>query len=138
MQDLLKSDYVYNTLPTPTQWFGSATHFMYDQPKLNMLWLVFPDFDAMRHTKWGGNEYTESINAWMDRETRIKLQGPPGAFLDYWLAIDEVSIPEMASNWPESYIDHMIAKVAEVEARYRAEMPVNIVQVDFKRKSRVA
>lgn len=136
--DILKVEYPYFPWPVPTLWSGNATNFMFDMPKLNMLYLVHPELDALRSTPWRGDRYTEAINGHLGRETRRALQGPPRVFLDHWEELRATYILPMEKHWPEHYMDTVRRKVRDVELRLRAEMPAGVVRVDFQRKVKVA
>lgn len=136
--DILDTAYAYFPFPMPSNWHDGATTFMYDKPKLNLLWLVFPDVDALHELNWSGNVVTESINRHLDKESHAYLQGPPNGFLQYWLALNDRFSPSIASSWPADYLDTMTRRVAQVNARLRADLPDKAILVDFKRRERVA
>lgn len=135
---ILQTDYQYFPFALPTRWSGSAASFEHDQPKMNLLWLVFPGVDDLAHTSWSGNAYTESIDEYLDLESRRHLQGPPGAFLTYWDDLTRHHRLKIAEGWPTDYRVTMGQRAAECSARLRADVPVNAVVVDFKRRVKVA
>lgn len=127
-ESLLKARTKYFT-QMPTKW--KQSNFCYDEPKMNLLWLVMPEVDGLIHTAWHGNVISTSIDEHLSKDLRAELNGPPLSFVRGFLNRPALLI---ADDWPHDYASTMMKRAREANSRLCADLAPNVALVDFKIK----
>lgn len=136
-EELLKAEVTYYPYTEPQHWTGDATTFGYDQCKMNLLWLVHPDVDALHDKAWGGDMISEHIDNGMYKDLRNILKGPPIEMMrefEMFLGMRTHAdlIDKLCKGFPTAFRYHMWDRAKEANARLCAGLGPNVYKVDFK------
>ena len=136
-QDLLKVEVKYYPYTEPQHWLDDAATFNYDQCKMNLLWLVHPDVDALHDKVWGGDTISEHIDNGMYSDLRSILKGPPIEMMrDFEMFLKMRThaelINKLCKGLPTAFRHRMWARAKEANARLCEGLGPNVYKVDFK------
>ena len=136
-EDLLKVEVKYYPYMEPQHWFGDATTFNYDQCKMNLLWLVHPDVDALHDKAWGGDTISAHIDNGMYSDLRSILKGPPIEMMrDFEMFLKMRThadlIDKLCKGFPTAFRHRMWDRAKEANARLCEGLGPNVYKVDFK------
>lgn len=136
-EELLKAEVIYYPYTEPQHWTGDATTFGYDQCKMNLLWLVHPDVDALHDKAWGGDMISEHIDKYMYKDLRTALKGPPIEMMrEFEMFMGMRTHAELLHNLARGFYwgfkDWMWFRAKEANARLCAGLGPNVYKVDFK------
>ena len=129
--DLLKADYIWPPYPAPNLWV--QTGFRWDEPRMNLLWLINPVVDAEHDRAWAGDALSTLIDAEFSHEVRLICQGPPKQAVDpLWDELPE-GVLDLVPNW-----QMVKARAEQAHSRLFSKQTPNVVFMDFRRKVMVA
>lgn len=136
-EELLKAEVIYYPYTEPQHWTGDATTFGYDQCKMNLLWLVHPDVDALHDKVWGGDMISEHIDKYMYKDLRTALKGPPIEMMrEFEMFLGMRTHAELldllCKGFYYGFKDWMWFRAKEANARLCAGLGPNVYKVDFK------
>jgi len=128
---LLKADYWWPPYPAPRLW--AMESFRWDEPRMNLLWLIHPEVDQVHDQFWSGDTVATMLDKEFSHEARLLCQGPPvQAAVGLWEVLPD-EVLNVIGTW--SLIK---ARAAEAQARLGRSYGSNVAVVDFKRKVMVA
>lgn len=135
--ELLKVEVKYYPYTEPQHWFGDATTFNYDQCKMNLLWLVHPDVDALHDKAWGGDMISQHVDDGMYSDLRTILKGPPIEMMrDFEMFLKMRThadlVDKLCKGFPTAFRHRMWDRAKEANARLCAGMGPNVYKVDFR------
>jgi hypothetical protein len=119
----------------PELW--AQAHYRHDDQKQNLLWLVHPVVDSLRHKPWEGDIISTDIDTQMSTDIRDMLKQPPRRFVELFLAEDRWHY-SILQNWPENWPQIMQERATEATNRLRGDLPANVFAVDFQQRVRYA
>lgn len=125
---ILIAEVKYFPYEMPTHW--ACENFCYDEPKLNLLWLVCPEVDAVRASAWGGNAVSSSIDSMMSGDLRAKLSLPPVEFMQ-WFARASNQF-KLVEDWPHNYLQTMWSRAKLANQRLVGALGANVYHFDFR------
>ena len=136
-ESILKAEVVYYPYPEPQQWGGGAAIFSYDQCKMNMLWLVHPDVDALHDKVWGGDMISQHVDDGMYKDLRTILKGPPIEMMrDFEMFLGMRThadlVDRLCKGFPTAFRHHMWDRAKEANTRLCAGLGPNVYKVDFR------
>ena len=139
--DLLKVEVKYYPYTEPQHWFGDAATFNYDQCKMNLLWLVHPDVDALHDKAWGGDMISAHIDNGMYADLRTILKGPPIEMMrDFEMFLKMRThadlVDKLCKGFPTAFRYRMWDRAKEANARLCNGLGPNVYKVDFKSKKK--
>lgn len=130
----LKAEVTYYPYALPMHLWGQ-TNYWFDEMKMNLLWLVHPEVDTHCTSVWKGDDISLSIDKHLSQDLRALLSGPPIEFMRDFVAMDDGDL-RLTQTWPHNYQATMWVRAKEANARLCADMPGNVVMMDFKNKRR--
>ena len=135
--ELLKVEVKYYPYTEPQHWFGDATTFNYDQCKMNLLWLVHPNVDALHDKAWGGDMISQHVDDGMYADLRTILKGPPIEMMrDFEMFLKMRThadlIDRLCKGFPTAFRLRMWDRAKEANARLCEGLGPNVYKVDFK------
>ena len=136
-ESILKAEVVYYPYPEPQQWVGGAAIFSYDQCKMNMLWLVHPDVDALHDKVWGGDMISQHVDDGMYKDLRTILKGPPiemmrDSELVQGRRTHAARRARGRGRTATAFRHHMWDRAKEANTRLCAGLGPNVYKVDFR------
>ena len=122
----------YSTVPLGELWRSEDNEayrlVALDQAKFNLVWLVYPDLDAVGMQAVPLN-VAESMN-YMDKTTRSYLMGDPIVFMRYWRGIDTGELA-LAEHMPDDRLATMDSQARDAHERlYGVSVEANVVYVN--------
>lgn len=102
-------------------WRGTQAAILFDQAKLNLLWLVYPEIDNYPDTPWPGHPGANDIFREMCTDIRTILGRPPVEFMQDFVAMepDELLITQ---EFPHNYLQTMWKRAKEANTRLLGEL----------------
>lgn len=125
---ILVAEIKYFPREMPTLW--ACSKFCYDEPKLNLLWLVNPDVDKVWDTPWGGDSISSSIDEHMSKDIRSKLSLPPIEFMQWFTG--SCYGTTIVQSFPYNYTQTMWSRAKLANQRLIGAMGSNVYHFDFR------
>lgn len=140
-EELLKAEVIYYPYIEPQHWTGDAATFTYDQCKMNLLWLVHPDVDALHDKVWAGDMISQHIDEGMYKDLRNILRGPPIEMMrDFEMFLGMRThadlIDKLCKGFPTAFRYRMWDRAKEANARLCEGLGPNVYKVDFKSRKK--
>lgn len=99
----------HKALPSPTLWGSSV--FCFDEPKMNLLWLLDPTVDEYWDKAWEPTPIALAVMKGFSHDLRYHLAGYPVPFWEWWTSRGMNTNPNLVSNLPPDYILTMERRV---------------------------